>query len=66
MKLEIDDHACMGHGRCYRLAPEWLGYDDEGYVTPRGVPIDVPPDQHALAEEIVGTCPEQAISLIDD
>ena len=66
MKLQIDDNVCMGHGRCYRLAPGWLDYDDEGYVTPRGVPIDVPADQHDVAEEIVGTCPEQAISLIDD
>jgi ferredoxin len=66
MKLLIDENVCMGHGRCYRLAPDWLSYDDEGYVTPRGEPIDIPAGQDALAEEIVGTCPEQAISLIDD
>jgi ferredoxin len=66
MKLEIDPSACMGHGRCYRIATEWLSYDDEGYVTPRGVPIDVPPDQHAVAEEVVDTCPEQAISLTEE
>jgi ferredoxin len=66
MKLQVDPNVCMGHGRCYRIAPGWLGYDEEGYVTPRGEPIDVPPDQGAVAEEIVDTCPEQAISLIED
>jgi ferredoxin len=66
MKLLVDDKVCQGHGRCYRLAPELLESDDEGYITPRGVPIDFPADQRAVAEEIVGTCPEQAISLIND
>jgi len=66
MKLLIDGEICQGHGRCYRLAPDLLGYDDEGYVTPRDEPIDFPAGERPLAEEIVGTCPEQAISLIDD
>jgi ferredoxin len=66
VKILIDEDVCMGHGRCYRLAPERLDCDDEGYVTPRGVPIEFPEDERDLAEEIVGTCPEQAITLIDD
>jgi ferredoxin len=66
MKLLIDNEVCQGHGRCYRIAPDVLGDDDEGYVTPRGVPIEFPADRRALAEEVVGTCPEQAITLIDD
>ena len=66
MKLVIDDDVCQGHGRCYRIAPDVLGYDDEGYVTPRDEPIEFPADRRMVAEEIVGTCPEQAITLIDD
>jgi ferredoxin len=66
MKLIVDDAVCTGHGRCYRLAPEVLSADDEGYVSVRGEPIEFPKDRRELAEEIVGTCPEQAISLIDD
>jgi ferredoxin len=58
---------CTGHGRCYTLAPQLLSCDDEGYVTIRGGdPIDVPDDQRELAEEIAGTCPESAISVIDE
>ena len=66
MKLQIDAGVCTGHGRCYSLAPGVLACDDEGYVAPRGEPIEFPADQRALAEEVVGSCPEQAITLIDD
>ena len=66
VKLIIDDAVCTGHGRCYRLAPGLLSADDEGYVTVRGEPIPFPEAQRDLAEEIVGSCPEQAISLIEE
>ncbi|HUA46826.1 MAG TPA: ferredoxin [Solirubrobacteraceae bacterium] len=66
MKLVVDDAVCSGHGRCYRLAPDILSYDEEGYVAGRGEPIDFPGERRELAVEIVGTCPEQAILLIDD
>jgi ferredoxin len=64
VKLFIDPEECTGHGRCYRLAPDLLSYDDEGYVSIRGEAIDVPADQVEFAEEAEGTCPEGAISLI--
>jgi ferredoxin len=64
MKLIVDGASCMGHGRCYRIAPDLLTYDDEGYPTIRDELIDVPEDQVAAAEEAAGTCPEEAISLI--
>jgi ferredoxin len=66
MKLFIDDNLCGGHGRCYRLAPDLLDFDEEGYVAIRGEPIEFPEDRRELAEEIVDTCPEQAISLLED
>jgi len=66
VKLLIDPKVCTGHGRCYNLAPDVLAYDDEGYVTPRGEPIEFPTGRRDVAEEIVGSCPEQAITLIDD
>ena len=66
MKLRVDTQ-CTGHGRCYTLAPQLLSGDDEGYVTIRGGdPIDVPDGLRDLAEEVAGTCPESAISVIDD
>jgi ferredoxin len=65
MKLRVDEQ-CTGHGRCYTLAPGLLSCDDEGYVTIRGSAIEIPDDQLELARDVVGSCPEGAISLIDD
>lgn len=64
MRLEVDAAGCMGHGRCYLMAPDLLAYDDEGYVTIRGASIEVPGDQVEAAEDAAGTCPEQAITLL--
>ncbi len=66
MKMTVDGDQCMGHGRCYRLLPDLLSYDEEGFVTIRDQMIEVPPDRQELAEEAEGTCPEGAISLIRD
>ena len=65
MKLQVTT-ACMGHGRCYSLAPQLLESDDEGFVTIRGGdPIEIPDDQRELAAELAGTCPEGAIVVIE-
>ena len=64
MKLTVDGASCMGHGRCYEMAPDLLTFDDEGYVTIRDQAIDVPAGQFDAAEDAAGTCPEQAIRLI--
>jgi ferredoxin len=64
VRIHIDEDQCTGHGRCYRLAPDLLTYDDQGYVSVRGEAIGVPEDQAEFAEEAEGTCPEGAISLI--
>jgi ferredoxin len=64
MKLTVDGKSCMGHGRCYLMAPDLLAYDDEGYVTIRDQTIEVAADQVEAAEDAAGTCPEQAITLI--
>ena len=66
MRLAVDGSSCMGHGRCYQVAPDLLTFDDEGYVTIRDATIDVPDDQVEAAEDAAGTCPEQAITLIAD
>lgn len=65
MKIFIDEAECTGHGRCYRLAPDLLTYDDEGYASIRGQAIEVPDDQVEFAREAEGTCPEGAIRLLE-
>ena len=64
MRMVVDGAGCMGHGRCYLMAPDLLASDDEGFVTIRGQVIDVPAGQVEAAEDAEGTCPEQAITLL--
>jgi ferredoxin len=66
MKLTVSADLCSGHGRCYTLAPDLLGDDDEGYVTARGRVIDVPADQVDGVRNAAGSCPERAITLLED
>lgn len=64
MKVRVDLARCVGHGRCYVLAPEVFSEDEHGHCVP--LLETVPPelaDQARLGEE---NCPEQAISLGDD
>jgi ferredoxin len=66
MKLTVDENRCTGHGRCYTVATALLGFDDEGYVSARGQVTDVPDNQIPYAREAADTCPEGAITLIED
>jgi ferredoxin len=66
MKMTVNAERCMGHGRCYSVAPDLLTYDDEGFVTIRGVVIDVPEDQIEAAKEAVASCPEQAPTIVEE
>jgi ferredoxin len=66
MKLTVSAELCRGHGRCYSLAEDLLEDDDDGFVTVRGLIIDVPDDQVEDARNAAGSCPEGAITLIED
>ena len=61
MKLRVDAAACVGHGRCYALAPELFAPDDEGHSIV--LVEDVPPDLEAQARVGEANCPERAITL---
>jgi ferredoxin len=65
MKLHIDSKVCQGHGRCYDLAPELFGDDDEGYGQVLGDGV-VPPEKEPEARRAVANCPEHAIELIEE
>jgi ferredoxin len=62
VKLQIDPAVCQGHGRCYDLAPDLFGDDDEGFGQVLGDGI-VPPDKEQEARLAVANCPERAITL---
>jgi ferredoxin len=64
MRLELNDEACTGHGRCYALAPDVFDADDEGHCLLR-VEGEVPADLIAGARKGVANCPEGALTLIE-
>lgn len=65
MKLRIDTERCQGHGRCYDLAPDLFGEDDEGYGVVLGDGT-VPPGAEADARRAELSCPELAIDLAEE
>jgi ferredoxin len=62
VKIEIDSTLCQGHGRCYDLAPDLFGDDDEGFGTVLGDGA-VPPGKEPLARLAAANCPERAIAV---
>jgi ferredoxin len=64
VRLELDRDRCTGHGRCYTLAPEVFGSDDDGYGEVL-VDGDVPTALEATARTAANNCPERAITVHD-
>jgi len=60
--LRIDPDSCVGHGRCYAVAPALFAPDDdEGHAR---VLVELIADaQLELAQLAVNSCPEAAITL---
>lgn len=61
MKVVVDADLCVGHGRCYALAPDVFGADDYGHAV-----VLVDDVEGALADQArtgVENCPERAISV---
>ena len=67
MKVHIDEIKCSGHGRCAKYAPNVFRLSDEdGYAADRGKTIDVPAGEEANARLGVKSCPERAITIVED
>ncbi|HEX5095321.1 MAG TPA: ferredoxin [Acidimicrobiia bacterium] len=63
MKVRVDADLCVGHGRCYVLAPDVFTTDDYGHCVVIAETVD-----GALADQArVGAdnCPERAIVVED-
>jgi ferredoxin len=65
VKLRINSDICQGHGRCYDLAPDLFGEDDEGYGQVRDDGV-VPPGHEHDARLAVSNCPERAIEVLEE
>jgi ferredoxin len=62
MRVRLDHAKCVGHGRCYVLAPDVFEDDERGHcvVTAREPLTPELLDQARLGEQ---NCPEGAISI---
>ena len=65
MKVHIDAERCQGHGRCYDLAPDLFGDDEEGYGQVLGDGA-VPPGGEHDAHLAEVNCPEHAVTVSED
>jgi ferredoxin len=66
MKVKVDGTLCTGHGRCYALAPDVYAPDEEGYNNGRDSLVDVPEGHEQSAQLGVATCPEGAMTVVED
>lgn len=62
-RVVIDRDKCVGHGRCYSLAPDVYDADDEGFAELADGDAPATPELRARARLGAETCPEGAISL---
>lgn len=63
MKIVLDSDRCQGHGRCYSLAPELFGYDDDGQAVLL-VTEELTDEQVVRAQLAANNCPEYAIEVV--
>lgn len=65
MFISIDETKCMGHGRCYAVAPDLLTDDEEGFVAERGSCWEIPDEFVGQAHDASDACPEGAIAVLE-
>jgi len=61
MQVRVARERCVGHGRCYALAPEVYGEDERGHCIVLAPEVDAALE--ARARLGAQSCPEAAISL---
>jgi ferredoxin len=59
--VSVDAERCVGHGRCYTLAPDVFDPDEAGHCNILVDDVSGELEQHALTAE--QNCPESAITL---
>ncbi|MCZ7529093.1 MAG: ferredoxin [Acidimicrobiia bacterium] len=64
LRVRVDTDLCVGHGRCYTLAPEVYDADEYGHcVIPE---TRVPPEHETQARVGAENCPEDAITVVEE
>jgi ferredoxin len=63
MRVRVNADACVGHGRCYSLAPLVFAPDDRGHC--ELLVEELPPELVDQARTGEANCPEQAIIVED-
>ncbi|WP_067855298.1 ferredoxin [Nocardia shimofusensis] len=64
MKVRVDSERCQGHTLCAISAPDAFELSDiDGHATPASE--DVAPGQEDKVREAARSCPERAITLLD-
>jgi ferredoxin len=61
MRVRVDLDKCVGHGRCYELAPEIFAENERGHCRIRSELV--PPGLEAQARLGLANCPEDAITI---
>jgi ferredoxin len=64
MKVRVDLAVCVGHGRCYELAPDVFGEDERGHC--RLLVETVSAEFQEQARIGAANCPERAIETEAD
>ena len=60
-RVAVDVDRCVGHGRCYTLAPDVFDADEVGHAIV--LAEDVSGEHHTQAADAERNCPEDAITL---
>lgn len=63
MIVRVDEQLCVGHGRCYALAPDVFGADDYGHAVVLRAELAADDPLAASARAGADACPERAIRI---
>lgn len=66
MRVRVDAERCVGHGRCYTLAPGVFGADDEGHCVVLVTDMATTSEFRDQAWVGAQNCPERAIVIDAD
>ena len=64
MRVRVDAKLCMGHGRCYEIAPDVFTDDERGHCVL--LHEHVPKEHRSATLRAEANCPERAIRTEDD